>query len=46
MPEGIVYFEDETLRDLPSDLEERLLSVIKSVRSIPSAVLDSTVLSD
>jgi len=43
---ALVYFEDETLRDLPGDLEERLLSAVKSVRSIPTAMLDSTALSD
>jgi hypothetical protein len=37
---------DEALHDLPSHLEERLLSAIKSVRSIPAAVLDSTTLND
>lgn len=43
---ALVYFEDETLRDLPGHLEERLLSAIRSVRSIPTAMLDSTALSD
>jgi hypothetical protein len=43
---ALVYFEDEALRDLPGDLEERLLSAIKSVRSIPTVVLDSTSLND
>jgi hypothetical protein len=36
----------EALRDLPGDLEERLPSAVKSVRSIPTAMLDSTALSD
>jgi hypothetical protein len=43
---ALVYFEDETLRDLPSQLEERLLSAIRDVRSIPTAALDSAVLND
>lgn len=43
---ALVYFEDEALRELPGHLEERLLSAIKSVRSIPTVVLDSTSLND
>jgi hypothetical protein len=43
---ALIYFEDETLRDLPGDLEERLLSAVKSVRSIPAATLDSAALSN
>ena len=43
---ALVYFEDEALRDLPGQLEERLLSAIKSVRSIPTVALDSTSLID
>lgn len=43
---ALVYFEDDALRDLPSHLEERLLTAIKSVRSIPTAVLNSAALND
>jgi hypothetical protein len=43
---ALTYFEDEGLRDLPRDLEERLLSAVKSVRSIPTVMLDSTALTD
>jgi hypothetical protein len=43
---ALVYFEDESLRDLPRRLEERLLSAIKSVRSIPTAALNSPSLND
>ncbi len=43
---ALVYFEDETLSDLPGDLEERLLRAVKNVRSIPTVALDSAGLSD
>jgi hypothetical protein len=43
---ALVYFEDDALRDLPGHLEERLLSAIKNVRSIPTAVLNSAALND
>lgn len=41
---ALTYFEDEALRDLPRDVEERLLIAVQSVRSIPPVPLDSTVL--
>lgn len=43
---ALTYFEDEELRDLPRDLGERLLTAVKSVRSVPAVTLDSTALSD
>jgi hypothetical protein len=43
---ALTYFEDQGLRDLPRDLEERLLSAVKRVRSVPTATLDSTTPSD
>jgi hypothetical protein len=43
---ALTYFEDEALSDLPRDLEERLLSAVKSVRSIPIVSLASNQLSD
>jgi hypothetical protein len=43
---ALIYFEDDALRDLPRDVEERLLSAVKSVRSISAAKLDSAALSD
>jgi hypothetical protein len=43
---ALVYFQDETLRDLPAELQGRLLNAVKRVRSIPPAALDSPALSD
>jgi hypothetical protein len=43
---ALTYFEDEALRDLPRDLEDRLLSAVKSVRFIPTVSLASSRLSD
>lgn len=45
-PKALTYFEDEALRGLPRDLEERLLSAVKGVRSIPNVTLDSATLGD
>jgi hypothetical protein len=42
---ALTYFEDDALRDLPQDLEARLLSAVKRVRSIPAVTLNSAVLS-
>lgn len=43
---ALTYFQDEALRDLPRDLEERLLSAVKNVRSIPTLTLAANTLSD
>ncbi len=43
---ALTYFEDEALSDLPRDLEERLLSAVKNVRSVPIVSLASSSLSD
>ena len=43
---ALTYFEDAALRDLPSDLEQRLLSAVRKVRSIPTLTLASRTLSD
>lgn len=43
---ALTYFEDQGLSDLPRDLEERLLSAVKSVRAVPMLALNSTALSD
>ena len=43
---ALTYFEDEALRDLPSDLEERLLNAVRNVRSLPSVSLASSILVD
>lgn len=43
---ALTYFEDEALRDLPQDLEERLLNAIKNVRSLPIVSLASSTLID
>lgn len=43
---ALTYFEDEALSDLPRDLEERLLSTVKNVRSVPIVSLASSKLSD
>jgi hypothetical protein len=43
---ALTYFEDEALRDLTRDLEERLLSAVTSVRSLPIVTLASSALSD
>ena len=43
---ALTYFKDEALCDLPQDLEERLLTAVQSVRSIPTVTLDSAILSD
>lgn len=43
---ALTYFEDEALRDLPQDLEDRLLSAVKHVRSIPAVSLASSTLID
>lgn len=41
---ALTWFEDEALRDLPRDLEERLLSSVKNVRTIPIVSLASNTL--
>lgn len=43
---ALTYFEDDALRDLPEDLEDRLLNAVRSVRSTPISMLDSSTLSD
>lgn len=43
---ALTWFGDEVLSDLPRDLEERLLSAVKNVRSLPSVSLASSRLSD
>lgn len=43
---ALTYFEDEALRDLPRELEHRLLSAVKHVRSIPTVSLASATLID
>lgn len=43
---SLTWFEDEALSDLPRDLEERLLSAVKKVRSVPTVSLASSRLSD
>lgn len=43
---ALTYFEDDALSDLPPDLEERLLSAVKNVRSVPIVSLASSRLSD
>jgi hypothetical protein len=43
---ALTYFEDEALRDLPQDMEERLLNAVKNVRSIPSVSLASSSVVD
>ncbi len=43
---ALTYFEDESLRDLPQDLEERLLNAVKNVRSLPIVSLASSTLID
>lgn len=43
---ALTYFEDEALRDLPPHLEERLLSAVRTVRSIPIVTLASSTLDD
>lgn len=43
---ALTYFEDEALRDLPQDLEVRLLNAVKNVRSLPIVSLASSILSD
>ena len=43
---ALTYFDDEALRDLPQEVEERLLSAVKGVRSLPTMTLDSTTLND
>jgi hypothetical protein len=43
---ALTYFEDEGLRDLPVDVEQRLLLAVRSVRSFPAARLDSASLND
>jgi hypothetical protein len=43
---ALTYFEDEALRDLSKDLEQRLLNAVKNVRSVPTASLASRRLID
>lgn len=43
---ALTYFEDEALRDLPPDLEARLLSAVRTVRSIPIVTLASSTQDD
>ena len=43
---ALTYFEDEALRDLPQDLEERVLNAVKNVRSLPIVSLASSTLID
>lgn len=43
---ALTYFEDEALRDLPAELEDRLLNEVKRVRSIPDVSLASSTLMD
>lgn len=43
---ALTYFKDEALRDLPRDLEERLVRAVRSVRSIPVVSLAAATLSD
>ena len=43
---ALTYFEDEPLRDLTRDLEERLLSAVTNVHSLPTVTLASSALSD
>jgi hypothetical protein len=43
---ALTYFEDEALSDLPPNLDERLLTAVKSVRSVPTVSLASSRLSD
>lgn len=43
---ALTYFEDEALRDLPQDLEERLLNAVRNVRSLPVVSLASSILID
>jgi hypothetical protein len=43
---ALTYFEDEALGNLPLGLEERLLSVVKNVRSIPTVKQESATLAD
>lgn len=43
---ALTYFADEGLRELPRDLEERLLSAVKNVRSLPTVAPNSCFLSD
>lgn len=43
---ALTYFEDEALRDLPHDLEERLLNAVRNVRSLPIVSLASSTLID
>jgi hypothetical protein len=41
---ALTYFEDDGLRDLPRNVEDRLLSAVKGVRSIPTVTLASSTL--
>jgi hypothetical protein len=43
---ALTYFEDEPLRNLPPQVEERLLGWVKRVRTVPSLKLDSSSLAD
>lgn len=43
---ALTYFEDEALRDLPRDLEARLLNAVRNVRSLPTVSLTSSTLID
>lgn len=43
---ALAYFQDDALRDLPLDVEKRLLAEITNVRSLPIAALHSAKLHD